>query len=218
MSLLPVLFSNWWEDLERPHRIFDQHFGLPLSIEDLPTPRSLAPTDTDILILRPRRRGYHRYQPYERSVDRKSSGVSTIDADKNKFQVTLDVHQFAPDEVKVKVLGKSVVVEGKHEEKQDEHGWISRQFVRKYFVPEQCEIDELKCSLSSDGVLTITSPRKDQNSKLENERVIEIENTGKPALREEAKPSEKENQNEVPVQKNSVQERTRAQEQTVKAA
>ena len=104
-----------------------------------------------------------------------------MQADKDKFQVVLDVQQFEPSEIDVKLVDKFVIVTAKHEEKQDEHGWISRQFVRKYLIPEQCDIDQVASKLSSDGVLTITAPRKDQ-PKLENERVIKIEHTGKPAI------------------------------------
>lgn len=209
MSFLPVLL-NWEEDLT-PYYSFDQHFGLPPSSEDLPT--SFFPDDTDILMLRPHRY-FYRYQPYKRIINPKSSGTSTIQADKNKFQVSLDVQQFAPEEITVKVVGKNVIVEGKHEEKQDEHGWISRQFVRKYIVPEQCDIDQLKSSLSSDGILMITAPRKEIDPTSKNERIIKIQITGKPALRDDTKPIEKQKENQV--QKNPISQR--GQEQTVKAA
>nr|XP_031836020.1 protein lethal(2)essential for life-like [Nomia melanderi] len=216
MSLLPILYSNWWEDLKKPHSLFDQHFGLPVDVDDLPISNILPPLDSDVLVLRPRRHGLRRH-PYERSLSRKTdrnSGVSTIEADKDKFQVTLDVQQFAPEEMTITVSGNNVIVEGKHEEKQDEHGWISRQFSRKYLIPEQCNIDELKSSLSSDGVLTITAPRKDLDPKSKNERVIQIEVTGKPAIKDSTKPIE--TQKEASPQKNSVQRRS--QDQTVKAA
>jgi len=109
--------------------------------------------------------------------------MSTVKADKDKFQVILDVQQFKPEEINVKVVDKFVVIEAKHEEKQDEHGWISRQFVRKYMIPEQCDIDQVTSSLSSDGMLSITAPRKDK-PKTQNERAIKIEHTGKPAIQE----------------------------------
>lgn len=98
------------------------------------------------------------------------------------FQVQLDVQQFKPEEIDVKVVDKYVVVSGKHEEKKDEHGWISRQFVRKYLIPEQCDVEQVKSSLSSDGVLSIMAPRKEQ-PELQNEKVIPIEQTGKPAVK-----------------------------------
>jgi len=117
-----------------------------------------------------------------------------VQADKNKFQVILDVQQFKPEEIDVKVVDKCVVVEAKHEEKKDEHGWISRQFVRKYMIPEQCDIEQVTSTLSSDGVLSIVAPRKEK-PETQNERTIKIEQTGKPALQE--KPDEKKAEKKV---------------------
>ncbi len=50
-------------------------------------------------------------------------------------QVCLDVQQFKPEEVNVKTVDNFVVIEGKHEEKEDEHGYISR-----HFVPGDCQV------------------------------------------------------------------------------
>jgi crystallin alpha B len=78
-------------------------------------------------------------------------------------QVILDVQQFAPSEITVKTLDNTVIVEGKHEEKQDEHGFVSRHFVRRYILPKDIEVNNVVSSLSSDGVLTVTAPKKVQN-------------------------------------------------------
>lgn len=177
MSLLPLLFSDWWEDLERPHRLVDQNFGLGLHPEQL-----LFPTRMEMPML-PRRRGSY-YRPWVDLLRTSGGGTSTVQADKDKFQVALDVQQFLPNEIDVKVVDKCVIVTAKHEEKRDEHGWISRQFMRKYIIPEQCDLDQVESKLSSDGVLTITAPRKDQ-PKIENERTITIERTGKPLMIQE---------------------------------
>uniref|UniRef100_A0A6V7KVN7 SHSP domain-containing protein n=1 Tax=Bracon brevicornis TaxID=1563983 RepID=A0A6V7KVN7_9HYME len=179
MSLVPLLFSNWWEDLERPHRLLDQDFGLGLYPEQLLTPTVLE----RYLTPRSSRNPLLYYRPWADLLRQGDSGTSTVRADKDKFQVILDVQQFKPEEINVKVVDKCVVVEAKHEEKQDEHGYISRQFTRKYLIPEQCDIDQVASSLSSDGVLTITAPRKDI-PKVEGEKVIKIEHTGKPAIRD----------------------------------
>lgn len=78
-----------------------------------------------------------------------------------EFQVNVDVQQFKPEELSVKLLGNNtVVVEGKHKEKQDDHGFISRHFVRKYRVPDDYDMKKLQSKLSFDGVLTITAPKK----------------------------------------------------------
>ncbi|XP_015108568.1 protein lethal(2)essential for life [Diachasma alloeum] len=215
MSLLPMLFSNWWEDLERPHRLHDQHFGRVLNADDfLHDP--ISPLDSSLLILRAPRRRLHHFHPYEKTIARKSGGASVVQADKDKFQVNLDVQQFAPEEINVKVVGRNVVIEGKHEEKQDEHGFISRQFTRKYLVPEQCEIDELQSHLSSDGVLTITAPKK-KALEDKNERTIPITQTGQPALKD-VEPSSSQSKESTSTPKSPV---TRGQEKaakTVKAA
>jgi len=58
------------------------------------------------------------------------------------------------------VQGNAVVVEGKHEERADDHGYISRHFVRRYVLPEQYDFEQINSSLSSDGVLTISAPKK----------------------------------------------------------
>lgn len=75
-------------------------------------------------------------------------------------QVILDVQQFSPDEIAVKTIDNCVVVEAKHEEKQDEHGYISRHFVRRYILPPSHDLVNITSTLSSDGVLTITAPKK----------------------------------------------------------
>ncbi|XP_008552736.1 protein lethal(2)essential for life-like [Microplitis demolitor] len=203
MALIPLLFSNWWEDLEAPYRLLDPDFGSALTADQLLTPSILE------IYLAPRAFERRRsplayYQPWAELLRRGDTGSSTVKADKDRFKVILDVQQFKPEEKNVKVVDKCVVVEAKHEEKQDEHGWISRQFIRKYIIPEQCDIDQVNSSLSSDGVLTIRAPRKDV-PKLENERQIKIEHTGKLAIRESC---EKESCAKTPAPRSRMQKPT----------
>jgi crystallin alpha B len=187
MSLGPLLFSDWWQDLKHPHQLSDQHFGLGFRPDQLTHPsipsvlERFAQHDRR---LRPAPLNY--YRPWgELLRNSNEGGTSTVKADKDKFQVILDVQQFKPDEIEVKVVDKCVTVEAKHEEKQDEHGWISRQFVRKYMIPVQCDVDQVSSNLSLDGVLTIIAPRKEK-LKTNNERSIKVEHTGKPAIQEKA--------------------------------
>ncbi|XP_051173903.1 protein lethal(2)essential for life-like [Leptopilina boulardi] len=177
MSLVPMLFSHWWEKLDSPHQLFDQNFGIDLNMEDL---LDTLPSSDQIVIYRPGRRSFQkRYRPYLR----RGQGTSVVDSDKSKFKITLDVQQFQPNEINVKVIDKNVIVEAKHQEKEDEHGWISREFRRKYTIPNQCDLDKVETFLSSDGVLTITVPRK-QDQIESNERRIQIQFTGQPAVRQ----------------------------------
>lgn len=41
MSLLPLLFSAWWADLDRPHQLWDQNFSIGLYPEQLVLPSTL---------------------------------------------------------------------------------------------------------------------------------------------------------------------------------
>lgn len=175
MALLPFLFD---EPLYvsshhlRPSRILDQHFGLGLDPEDIFQPLNL---NNRVLTRTPA--GYLRN--WRTNSSQQDTG-STVTVDKDRFQANLDVQQFKPEEISVKVTGDNVLtIEGKHEEKQDEHGFISRHFVRRYVLPKTCDMGKIESKLSSDGVLTITAPT---HEALEVEhRSIPISQTGEPA-------------------------------------
>lgn len=80
--------------------------------------------------------------------------------DKEEFRVNLDVQQFKPQELKVKVTEGYLVVEAKHEERSDEHGFISRQFTRRYKLPQDVDPSTVVSALSSDGILSLHAPKK----------------------------------------------------------
>lgn len=66
---------------------------------------------------------------------------SQVTNDNSKFSVSLNVAQFAPEELKVNITGNELTVEGHHEEKNDEHGTIQRlaafHFLSHYHTAEQ---------------------------------------------------------------------------------
>ncbi|XP_049793839.1 protein lethal(2)essential for life-like [Schistocerca nitens] len=167
MALVRELF----DELNRPMYLFDQNFGLGMLGDDLLMPRTATV---------PLLSGY--YRPW-RHVATRHSGTSNIQNTKSDFKVSLDVQQFKPEEINVKMVDDFVVVEGKHEERQDEHGFISRQFTRRYKLPNDVEPEAVTSKLSSDGVLTITAPKKQLPPADSKERVIQIVQTNKPALR-----------------------------------
>lgn len=173
MSMVPMLFRDWWDDMDmsfsRPSRLLDQHFGIGLNRDDLLNSLSSSFQSNSLL----RRPGY--FRPWSRSLQRQDSG-STINTDKDKFQVILDVQQFTPNEITVKTTGNCIIVEGKHEEKQDEHGYVSRHFVRRYVLPSDHDVSDVVSSLSSDGILTVTAPKKQMIQG--GERIVPITQTG----------------------------------------
>ncbi|GBP28608.1 Protein lethal(2)essential for life [Eumeta japonica] len=163
MSLLPYLLNDF--PFERPRRLTDQHFGLALTPDDVLTAVVMPQLSRDY------------YRPWRQLAAATRDVGSSIKADKDKFQVSLDVQHFAPEEVSVKTADGYVIVEGKHEEKKDEHGYVSRQFTRRYALPEGCDAETVQSRLSSDGVLTVTAPRK-QPEAIKGERAVHVQLTG----------------------------------------
>lgn len=158
------LFRDFLRQFERQSRLFDQHFILKPSSVDILMPLSVP--------------GRHSLlENYYRWVESRELG-SGLKVDKNTFRVELDVQHFKPEEVFVKVSDRFVTVEGEHEEMQDDQGYISRKFVRRYFLPEGFDANALASSLSSDGVLTLIAPKLPQVEG--NERAVPITPTGEP--------------------------------------
>jgi len=65
--------------------------------------------------------------------------------------VKLDVSQYLAEELKVTLMGTHLVVEGKHEDKESELGFITRQFSRKYLLPDGVQKDKIECKLVATG-------------------------------------------------------------------
>lgn len=100
------------------------------------------------------------------------------------FHITIDVKSFKPEEISVKVKERDIIVEGKHEERADEFGFVSRQFTRRYILPEDYDIDTVSSYLSADGKMIIKASKP--KPVLETgERIIPIERVKSTQEREE---------------------------------
>jgi len=93
-------------------------------------------------------------------VGNTQKSLGEVRNDPNRFAVNFDVHHFSPEELNVKTTKDSIVIEAKHEEKSDEHGYISRHFTRRYALPKGVDAEHVTSKLSADGVLTIEAPKK----------------------------------------------------------
>jgi len=169
----------------RPSRIFNQAFGNGLLDVEIPPIQAcpmmhhgpvMLPTAPESN-LRPKR--LHSW---------KESGISDIRCTKDNFELTLDVSHFKPEEVTVKTTedGEFLIVQGKHEEKEDSHGFISREFRRRYHLPPHSKTEKVVCNLSSDGMLRVDVPRVPPTIEVGSgdvpmEKVVPIKQTGKPA-------------------------------------
>ncbi|XP_052473272.1 alpha-crystallin B chain-like [Carassius gibelio] len=126
-----------------PYRINDQYFG-----EHIPDSDLFSPFNTFY------------YRPYFwRFPNYWDSGMSEMRMDRDRFVINLEVKHFSPDELMVKINDDFIEIHGKHDERQDEHGTVAREFYRKYKIPAGVDPGAITASLSSDGVLTICTPR-----------------------------------------------------------
>ncbi|XP_072549748.1 crystallin, alpha B, b [Salminus brasiliensis] len=159
----PWFRRSFWPHLI-PSRIFDQHFGEHISESELLTsyPALYAP-----------RPSFLRWPSWV------ESGLSEMKMEKDHFTINLDVKHFAPEELAVKVNGDYIEVHAKHEDRQDDHGFVSREFLRKYRLPVGVDPTSITSSLSSDGILMVLAPRKLSD---EPERSIPITREEKPAV------------------------------------
>lgn len=125
------------------------HFGAGYHPSDFwvsPVERSLA-------------HSLHRAGNYLRSQLSNFDGIEQkTHIGKDGFQICLDVQHFLPNEITVKTENQSIVVHAKHEEKQDDHGYITREFTRRYDLPKEFKVDYVTSNLSSDGILAISCP------------------------------------------------------------
>ena len=98
---------------------------------------------------------------------------------KDGFEVRVDARHFNPNEITVKTIGNSVIIEGKHEEKEEQPSqrkYLSRQFTQRYDLPYGYDASMITSELT-DGYLTVKAPKpKAIEGK---ERIIPIEQTGK---------------------------------------
>lgn len=77
------------------------------------------------------------------------------------LQVVVDVQDFINGgEVNVKVVNeREIVIEG-HVEKKEGNTTSTKRFRKRYVLPEDIEVEKVTSVMSSDGVLTITTPKK----------------------------------------------------------
>lgn len=187
-NLVPHLLrpnNDWWDIWDFPSRILDQNYGMILDDDISPVLHS-----------------HSHFYPLSRRLGSRSQvanrGSSEVTNTQNQFQVSVDVSAFAPNEISVKsVDDNSIVIEGKHEERPDEHGYISRSFCRRYMLPKDVQVEGVKSSLTADGVLTVSAPKKSAEPLKPNERNIPISMSSAPAPKpvqskeqQEAKPTD----------------------------
>lgn len=89
-----------------------------------------------------------------------SADIVTASFGKEGLHLEMNLSHFAPDDIAVKVNGNRLVISGKHSSKQDEHGFVAREFTREFLIPEETDTDSLACRLTDEGHLVVTAKAK----------------------------------------------------------
>uniref|UniRef100_A0A3Q2UCU9 Heat shock protein, alpha-crystallin-related, b6 n=1 Tax=Fundulus heteroclitus TaxID=8078 RepID=A0A3Q2UCU9_FUNHE len=110
-------------------------------------------------VLPPRLNGSHGYYNWSPSLlIPETDNVSSVHCDDIGFTVQVDVKQFNPEDLLVKVVGDFVEVQGKHKELKEGHGFTTLQFNRRYRIPKGVDIMALESAVSPEGILIISAP------------------------------------------------------------
>lgn len=111
-----------------------------------------------------RRSSRHHREDGETLVKRTESGG---------LQLELDVGHFKPEDLKIKLVGDNLVVEGT-QELSDEDSHRRRQFKRWFKLPPDCKLDEIRSQLTEDNRLMIDLP-SDKPMEQQKVRTVPIE-------------------------------------------
>lgn len=101
--------------------------------------------------------------------------------DAKGFTALVDVHFFEPREISVKTIDHVIVVECRHDSKEDGHGQVERKFVRKFNLPNEYDMSTVRSTLSKDGILQLEVP-KPLSQTIEDERHVEVHHSEKPSF------------------------------------
>lgn len=91
---------------------------------------------------------------------------------KEGFRAVVDLHDFKPDEIKVKTVGRYIIVDASHDERSDSFSIITRSYQRKFFLPDEFDVATVNSTVSSDGVLFLSATSNQPKS----ERIVPIQN------------------------------------------
>ncbi|XP_072353161.1 heat shock protein beta-1 [Scyliorhinus torazame] len=146
-----------------PSRLLDQDFGLPPLSEE-PLRDWMEWVENQLNTSSPRR---SHSDPADSAApshclpslqQQLSGGMSLIQQTVGNWKISLDVKHFTPEELQVKIQKGYLEISGSHKERQDQHGFISRNFTRKYKFPPDVDTLSVTSSLTSDGILIVEAP------------------------------------------------------------
>ncbi|XP_076062043.1 uncharacterized protein LOC143037537 [Oratosquilla oratoria] len=99
------------------------------------------------------------YRQLRQNDLRTENRAISVTDQQSERKITVDVKDFKDGDLKVKTLGHDITVEGKVQVKKE--GSTSNQtFRRRFTLPDIVDMESVTATVSSDGILTITAPKK----------------------------------------------------------
>lgn len=137
-------------------------------------------TTTSSSAARPDTRNVYRQIRSSNIASDDSQAVSCTEED-DKYKMMIDVKDFKPENINVKVVDDTVVVEGKIEKKEG-NAVSTQMFTRRFMLPPTVNLNRVSSALTRDGVLTINAPKTEVTPGIGSRRVA-ITNEGRPGSR-----------------------------------
>ncbi|BFZ23036.1 hypothetical protein BsWGS_26075 [Bradybaena similaris] len=104
------------------------------------------------------------------------AGESEVHNTDREFRIRLDLHNYRPEEVKIACDNVRLFINAKHEERQDDHGFVSREITRTYRLPADVDVRSVVSSMNTHGVLNIKMAKKATEAPIEIPVAVEINN------------------------------------------
>ncbi|XP_041975600.1 alpha-crystallin A chain-like [Aricia agestis] len=99
----------------------------------------------------------------------------------DNFRVIINADGYRKEDLKVKVKGDYIIVQGSHEAKRDDHDLFASQFFNSYSLPANASAAAVTATLTSDNFLVVDAPISEQGAEpAEGERLVPIVESGKP--------------------------------------
>merc|ERR1712106_1187880 len=148
---------------------FEQRFTLPTGVDPHQIKSSLS--NTGILKVTAPRNSTVSNHTNKKAVDvmnkknqkQNDSSEPILTYDDEKFQIKMNVKDYKPDTLDVKVEGNYLVISAKEEIKES-GGIRTKSFEQKFSIPPGYKLEKIKSSLSAEGELTISAPKDNKSS------------------------------------------------------
>ncbi|XP_063217279.1 alpha-crystallin A chain-like [Bacillus rossius redtenbacheri] len=121
-------------------------------------------------------------QPAPQNGNSLAGCMPCVEENDKIFKIHVKLQQFAPNEIKVRLVGQDVVVEACHEEKKEDKGFMKQQFKYQYQLPSCVDAAGLTSQLSSDSILTVSAPKQVDATEQLASRDIQIVLTNEPVV------------------------------------